>query len=54
VQRLIERRFGPLSDVLRARLNSLASEQVVALADALLDFADREDLDRWLAEHAPR
>jgi hypothetical protein len=54
VFRQLERRFGPLSDALRVQLNNLPHDRVIALADALLDFTAREDLDRWLVEHAPQ
>jgi len=52
ILRQLRRRCGPLDDAVRARIDTLSSEQVIALADALLDFTGRADLDRWLATHA--
>ncbi len=50
----IERRCGTLDDATREQIGNLSSKRLVTLAEALLDFSGREDLDRWLAEHAPQ
>lgn len=50
----LERRCGPLDDMVQQRVRSLSGKQVAALGQDLLDFTGRADLDRWLAEHAPQ
>ena len=50
--RQLSRRCGPLSAATTARIQALPLQQLEALADALLDFADADDLASWLAEHA--
>jgi hypothetical protein len=50
--RLLNRRFGPLSEATTARIQALPLEQLEALAEALLDFSGPDDLKSWLAEHA--
>lgn len=49
---LLERRCGVLDDATRERISDLPGNRLVVLAEALLDFTDRSDLDRWLSEHA--
>lgn len=49
VLRLAERRCGPLDEAARERIGELSGKRLLALAEALLDFAGRDDLDRWLA-----
>jgi predicted transposase YdaD len=46
--RLLCRRCGELSPALDARVRALPSERLEALAEALLDFRDRNDLEAWL------
>ena len=46
--RLLCRRCGELSPALDARVRALSSESLEALAEALLDFRDRNDLEAWL------
>jgi predicted transposase YdaD len=50
--RLLNRRFGPLSDATAARIKALPLEQLEALAEALLDFNAPADLAAWLDEHS--
>lgn len=50
--RLLNRRCGPLSAATTARIQALPLQQLEGLTDALLDFADADDLASWLAEHA--
>jgi hypothetical protein len=52
VLRLLERRCGPLDGPTRDTIAQLTGEQISTLADALLDFTGRADLDRWLTVHA--
>ena len=47
--RLLNRRCGPLTDAITARIQALPLEQLEALADALLDFQGPADLASWLA-----
>ena len=49
VLRQLTRRLGMLSPLTRARLTQLRSEQILNLADALLDFQSLDDLEQWLA-----
>jgi len=50
--RQLNRRCGPLSEAITARIQALPLQQLEALSDALLDFAGADDLASWLAEHA--
>ena len=47
--RLLTRKVGNLPPELLAKVSSLNLEQVEALAEALLDFKQVEDLELWLA-----
>jgi predicted transposase YdaD len=49
--RLLNRRCGPLSEVITARIQALPLDQLEALADALLDFSESADLAVWLEQH---
>ena len=51
--RLLERRFGNLSQTVRRQIERLMVEQLESLCDALLDFQTKGDLNRWLKQHAP-
>ena len=48
VLRLLARRIGDLSPDLKAQVQALSLSQVEALAEALLDFSDANDLIHWL------
>lgn len=45
---LAEKRFGPLSEVIRMRITALSPAQLTNLIVALLDFQSLEDLVAWL------
>ncbi len=51
--RQLERRFGKLSRTVRRQIEQLVVEQLEALCEALLDFRIKDDLTRWLKQHAP-
>jgi hypothetical protein len=51
VSRLLERRFGVLAPRTKARLKKLSSPQLDGLADALLDFGSKADLETWLLQN---
>ncbi len=51
VLRILSKRFGNLSDRHIQNINTLALEQLEELGEALLDFGNIADLDRWLASH---
>ena len=51
--RQLERKFGQISRTARQQIEKLVAEQLEALCDALLDFQTKEDLTRWLKQHAP-
>jgi predicted transposase YdaD len=51
--RQLARRCGPLSAATTARMQQLAPNQLLELADALLDFRSADDLEGWLTTHAP-
>ena len=50
--RLLNRRYGPLTDATTAQIKVLPVEKLEALADALLDFQGPADLSSWLAGNA--
>jgi predicted transposase YdaD len=50
VQRQLPYRCGDLSPSLLARVQALPLEKLEALSEALLDFRDGTDLERWLAQ----
>jgi hypothetical protein len=52
LQKLLERKFGPLSQELKEHLQKLDSLQLDALATTLLDLATIEDLRTWLTQTA--
>ena len=51
IMRQLHRRIGVVPPALQTRIAALPIEQLEALGEALLDFADLADLDRWLGEH---
>ncbi len=52
LQKLLERKFGPLSQELKESLQKLNNEQLDALATTLFDLATTEDLRAWLMQTA--
>ena len=53
VSRMIKRRFGAVPDAVAERLEQLSSEQLDDLGEALFEFADVSDLERWVTRHPP-
>ena len=51
--RLLELRLGKLSRTAQRQIERLVVEQLEALCEALLDFQTKDDLTRWLKQHAP-
>lgn len=51
ILRLLTRKFGELSNQVRAQIESLSLEQLEALSEVLLDFSSLEDLTRWLQDN---
>jgi hypothetical protein len=49
VLRQLERRCGPLSAPIAYAITALSPERLLALSEALLDFANPEELQAWLA-----
>ena len=49
----LEGRFGKLSKVIQQNIERLVTDQVEALAKALLDFKTKDDLTLWFSRHAP-
>ncbi len=49
--RLLNRKFGGLEESLTEQIRSLSTEQLEALAEALLNFSTTEDLVNWLEEN---
>ncbi|QZZ23606.1 DUF4351 domain-containing protein [Leptothermofonsia sichuanensis E412] len=47
---LLTRRFGQLEADLQARIQVLSREELEVLGEALLDFSQITDLDRWLEQ----
>jgi hypothetical protein len=52
LQKLLERKFGLLSQELKEHLQKLNNEQLDALATALFDLTTAEDLRAWLTQTA--
>ena len=52
--RLLERRFGAISDDLREMISSLSTEQLERLSEDLLDFTSLDDLAAWLDRRQER
>lgn len=48
VLRQLARKCAELSVEVEARITALSDEQLADLGDALLDFANADDLERWL------
>ena len=46
---LLKKKLGNLNDTLVEQLNSLTMEEIEKLAEALLDFQSKADLETWLA-----
>ena len=51
ILRLLPRQVGSLSDSIHNQLEQLSLEELEALADALLDFNQMDDLIQWLKKH---
>ncbi|NJN07464.1 MAG: DUF4351 domain-containing protein [Richelia sp. RM2_1_2] len=51
VLRLLQKRFGELPQPVREQVQSLSTNQLESLGEALLDFAKLDDLINWLAEN---
>jgi len=51
--RLLTRKFGTLSEEMVTQIRALTSEQLLALAESLLDFTTPDDLTAWLAANPP-
>lgn len=51
--RLLEQQLGDLSGTARQQIEQLKLEQIESLCEALLDFQTKDDLNRWLKQHAP-
>ena len=51
-RRLLEHRFGRLSQTVQRQLEQFVLEQLEALSEALLDFQTKDDLSRWLKQNA--
>ena len=49
----MRQRFGKLSRTIQRQIERLAVEQLEALCVALLYFQTKDDLTRWLKQHAP-
>ncbi len=48
VMRQLTRKFGSVAPDLQAQIQNLSIEQLDALSEVLLDFADAADLTAWL------
>ena len=53
VERLLTRKLGMLAPEVVEHLGTLSSVQLVALGEALFDFATLDDLEEWLANVSP-
>ncbi|NJM68289.1 MAG: DUF4351 domain-containing protein [Acaryochloris sp. RU_4_1] len=48
VLRLLTRRLGDIPQEVRSQIEMLSVEQLEALGEALLDFMEMADLERWI------
>jgi predicted transposase YdaD len=51
ILRLLTRRIGELAPEMRSQVQALSLAQLESLGEALLDFAEAGDLERWLREN---
>lgn len=51
ILRLLPRRIGELAPEMRSQVQALSLAQLESLGEALLDFAEAGDLERWLREN---
>ncbi|MEL6382173.1 MAG: DUF4351 domain-containing protein [Cyanobacteria bacterium J06626_18] len=51
ILRLLNRQVGTVTAALVEQVESLSSEQLESLGEALLDFNEMSDLANWLADH---
>jgi predicted transposase YdaD len=51
IRHLFTRRFGPLSKHQQDTIHALSPEQIKALGEAMFDFSEVADLDRWLEKN---
>jgi predicted transposase/invertase (TIGR01784 family) len=51
ILRLLTRRIGELAPEMRSQVQALSLTQLESLGEALLDFAEAGDLERWLREN---
>ena len=51
VLRQLTHRFGPVERQLKGKIRQLSLARTEALGEALLDFADRADLETWLEKN---
>lgn len=49
---LLKRKFGKLDAEVKAQLEKLSVVRLKKLAEALLDFSQPDDLERWLKRRA--
>jgi flagellar biosynthesis/type III secretory pathway protein FliH len=52
VMRQLELRFGKPSRTIQRQIERLVVEQLEALCEAQIDFQTKDDLNRWLKQHA--
>ena len=52
VLHLLTHKIGALDEEVKARLEQLPVEKVEQLGEALLDFTEPQDLEKWLRQHA--
>jgi hypothetical protein len=53
VTRVLNKRFGPLSDAIKAQIAAYPYEQLETLIEAQIDFINLDDLNAWLAANPP-
>jgi len=52
IVRLLKHRFGQIEQEKLARIEKLNASSLDDLSEAVLDFKDESDFERWLSEHA--
>ena len=54
ISRLLTRKVGVLSEIVKVQINTLSVEQLESLSETLLDFETLTDLEGWLAQNLDR
>lgn len=54
VERILEKRFGGLQDVVKQKVRQLSPDEIESLIDVLLEFDSVQDLENWIESEAKK